>query len=179
MGKRGPQPKSNEKKALEGNPGQRKLEETPQVEDVSTGSLRIPTRLCVEGKKVWHELMDSFPDWYFTGADKHLLVMYCEHVARRNKLEKQMRNAPMTVKRGNGSECLNPKVRAIMDIDPLVLKLAEKLGITRDRRRGISRNPTEAPVASDRRTQDLDSDQGGDVAVDDVGDLLAPAINVH
>lgn len=179
MGKRGPKPKSNEKKALEGNPGQRKLQETPEEVDLSTGSLRIPTRLCTDGKQAWRDLMEAFPDWYFTAADKHLLVMYCEHIARRNKLERGMKREAMVKEGTNGRTWLNPKINAIMDLDKLIIQLSEKLGLTRDRRKGVARRPGEAPPASRPQTPDLDYEQDGDVPVDDVGDLLAPATNVH
>ena len=70
MGKRGPKAKSNKMKELEGNPGQRKLTEPEEELDLSTGSLRIPTRLCTDGKEVWRNLLSSFASWYFTWDDK-------------------------------------------------------------------------------------------------------------
>ena len=166
-------------KALEGNPGNRKLTEPKEEVDISSGSLRIPTRLCTDGKQAWHDLMDSFPDWYFTAADKHLLIMYCEHIARRNKLERGMRREAMVTKGENGRKWLNPKLNVIMDLDKLILQLSEKLGITREKRRGLARRPDEAPPVPGPAEQDQDFERGGDVQVDDVGDLLAPATNVH
>lgn len=174
MGKRGPQPKSNEKKALEGNPGKRRLVDPVAFVDVSIGSLRIPTRLCVDGKDCWRGLMKSFPSWYFTAADKDLLIMYCEQVALKTRFEREMRNKSAFVMRGNGTECLNPRLKAISGASALILKLAEKLQITREKRRGLARAASEPPAHL--KKYGLIRELVGDETEVDVGDLMAPAV---
>lgn len=174
MGKRGPKPKSNKKKALEGNPGNRKLTDPEQEVDITSGSLRLPTRLCTEGKAVWRDLMASFPTWYFTAADKDLLIIYCEQVALKTKLEKAMKGVSPVTKRGNGAECLNPRLKLIQETAVLILKLADKLQITREKRKGLARDPGEPPAAPS--TPDQTSGQDGAGQEDDVGNLMAPAI---
>jgi phage terminase small subunit len=164
-----------QKKALEGNAGQRKLVE-PEVElDISTGSLRIPTRLCTDGKAVWRDLLSSFPKWYFTAADKDLLILYCKQVALKTKLERSMKRGKLVIERGNGSECLNPRIKAISDTAALILKLAEKLQIARGTRKGLARDPNELPPAA-QPTLGQTSEPVGEEPEDDVGSLMAPAI---
>lgn len=175
MGKRGPQPKSNEKKALEGNPGQRKLVDPEPELDPSNGSIRLPARLCTDGKAVWRDLMATFPNWYFTAADKELLILYCEQVALKTRLQRAMKSGKLVIKRGNGSECLNPRIKAIGETTVLILKLAEKLQITRGTRRGLSRDPQEPPSGA-RPIHEQTSEPDGDEPEDDVGSLMAPAI---
>lgn len=182
MGKRGPQPKSSKIKALEGNRSNRKVIETEDEVDLSDGTLRVPNRLCRDGKSAWREVVAAFPDWYFTAADKHMLILYAQTVARITKLERAMLRSPMIIKRKNGSECLNPRIKAINDLVPLAAKLANELHLTRNRRRGLARGAGEAPPAQgpDHPEQEvlhgeiLEPD--GDEAEADVGDLMAPAI---
>ena len=157
MGKRGPAPKSPEDKALEGNPGKRKIERAVDEDDLSSGSLRMPTRMTEEERRVWTDTLAAFPSWYFTLADKYLLIAYCRTVARVEKSEKALQNTAAVITRANGSKCLNPHV-ALANAGVVQIKmLAEALGLTRRTRRGaIPPSPSDpTPDTQDRAGQEF------------------------
>ena len=144
MGKRGPPPKDPEIKALEGNPGKRKIVAAVDEDDLSSGSLRIPMRMTEEERRVWQDTIGAFPSWYFTLADKYLLIAYCRCVARVERSEKALQKTQTVTERANGSKCLSPHVAAINQGVAQIKSLAEALGLTRRTRRGTL--PPQQPV---------------------------------
>lgn len=154
--------------ALEGNPGKRPIVQRVDEEDVSSGSLRMPTRMVEEERRVWVDTLSAFPEWYFTLADKYLLIAYCRAVARVERSEKALQNKSTVIERANGSKCLSPHVAVISTGVSEVIRLAEILGITRTKRRGqvLPSQPVDGTGASG---------QGGGEP-DQFGDLLSPEI---
>lgn len=168
MGLRGPKPKDPKIKALEGNPGKRKVTVEPDLDDMSSGSLRMPTRLTEEERRVWSDTVGAFPSYYFTLADKYLLVAYCRAVSRVERSEKALQKSSTVLERANGSKCLNPHIAAINLGVAQVKSLAESLGLTRRTRRG------QAPPLGAMVPQQPDEPDGEEP--DDFGDLIAPGI---
>lgn len=138
MAKRGRPRKSNEDKMLEGNPGNRPIEEEDEIEFHNAGPLDVPQRLCKEGRQAFKELMDAFPDWYFDKKDRHLLIAYCEVVARMTKANRKLRQSQMIVTRGNGAQCINPLLTVIQQAELRLQALSDALGISREKRQGIA-----------------------------------------
>ena len=137
MGKRGPPPKSKEERVLEGNPAKRRLPVDHDEDDLSSDTLRMPTRLTEAERQVWRDTLEAFPSWYFRQADKILLIAYCRAVARLEKSEKALQNKSAVEKRANGSPCLNPHIAIINSALSQVVHLSDVLGLTRARRKGV------------------------------------------
>jgi len=150
MGKRGPKPKSAEQKRLEGNPGNRKI--PPEGVDVSSKGLNMPTRLTPDEREVWRHLMKAFPSWWFSKADRDLLMAYCRAQARLERAEKELRGESLVSERGNGGPCRNPLLDIIDKERAAVTRLSETLHLTRERRKSAGFGPApqaEAPVEAD------------------------------
>lgn len=171
MGKRGPQPKSNEVKALEGNPGKRKIVRTVDEDDLSSGSLRQPQRLSEAERAVWQDVIGAFPGWYFTMADKFLLIAYCRAVCRVERSESFLKNKQTVTERANGSPCLSPHVAVINSSVTQMMALAEALGITKKVRKGVIPGPDRQPPPQ----QDDPTGPAGEEAEFE-GDLIAPPV---
>ena len=134
MGKRGPRKKDMRMNALEGNPGNRKQVERCPVIDLSTGTLRVPFRLNKEEKVIWREVQSSFPKLYFTVADKHLLIIYCQVMGLIQRVRKAIANKPLVTTRANGSEYVNPLLKIIQQAETELMKLSEILGLAAHRK---------------------------------------------
>lgn len=175
MGKRGPKAAPNEQKALEGNPGKRKLVAQVDEDDLSSGSLRMPTRLTELERQVWRDTLEAFPSWYFTLADKALLVAYCRAVVRLEKSEKALQNKSAVQARANGSPCISPHIAIINSALSQIMALSDQLGISRKHRRGVAapqvphQQPPSQPAA-----EISDSPAGGEQDIPD--DLIAGPI---
>ena len=170
MGARGPKPKSAELQAMQGNPGKRAPKHEDPIEDVSFGSLRMPQRLTEDERKVWVEILEAMPAWYFKPADKLPLIAYCRASARMEKAAKVLENQPSVIERANGSKCQSPHLAIYNEALDQMLKLTEVLGLGR-KARTMASLPTGAdlPDATEAVGQ-----AGGEP--DDFGDLIPQGI---
>lgn len=167
MGKRGPQPKPKEERLLEGNPSKRKIKAEIDEDDLSSGSLRMPTRMSEGERQVWRDTLESFPSWYFKPADKYLLIAYCRAVVRLEKSESALKNKSAVQTRANGSPCLSPHIAIINAALSQVVQLSEVLGITRTKRKGVVVHPGNLPDRTqDEETPDTQGGGGHDIADD-------------
>lgn len=177
MGKRGPKPKDPEMDRLEGRPGNRKPPPAVTEEDVSGGKLTLPLRLCVEERDCWRRVVASFPEWYFTAADRDLLTAYCRVWWRLEKAERALKTQPLVTKRANGSPCLNHNYQVTRDAHKELLSLSEALGMTKRTRRGIATtNPPITPASQAQGQMPTDPEDfgpGGDDP-EGFGDLIQP-----
>lgn len=173
MGKRGPQPKAKQERLLEGNPSKRPIAPDVDEDDLSSGSLRMPTRMTEAERQVWRDTLDAFPSWYFRPADKMLLIAYCRAVVRLEKSEKALQNKSAVDKRANGSPCLNPHIAIINTALSQVVQLSEVLGLTRAKRKGVVATVPQPPQSL-RGGEISDTPDGDEHDIPD--DLIAPPI---
>lgn len=175
MGKRGPAPKPEIERKLEGNPGKRAVSKAVDEDDLSFGSLRMPTRMSEFERAVWKDTLGAFPSWYFKPADKYLLIAYCRAVVRLEKSESALKNKSAVQTRANGSPCLSPHVAIINTAVQQVMSLSESLGLTRRVRKGIlPPDPLPAPPQSQLGADGLNTPDGDDQDIPD--SLIAPAV---
>ena len=177
MGKRGPKPKSNAERELDGDRKDRFEEEMDPSEEVSDGTLRMPHRFTEDERKVWREVMASFPAGYFKSADKHLLILYCEHLAVIIRAKREMRREPLVVKKATGTPCVNMKLQIVQQTTPIVERLARELQMTRATRGVVVPDLVDPRAAARNGTHDQDSRPDGGEGVDGVGDLMAPPVH--
>lgn len=164
MGKRGPQPQSAETKALRGNTGNRPIPQVHEGVDVTYGALRMPHSLTKEQREVWKRLLTSFPDWYFSPADRDLLVSYCQVQARIATAERQMKRKKLIEKRGTGAACRNPLLDILEKERRMLLQLTNALGLGREKRKAVMPNVIAPSI---KNPSDLDGDDP-----DEFGDLI-------
>lgn len=152
---------------MEGNPSKRAIKPETDEDDLSSGSLRMPTRMTEGERAVWRETLEAFPSWYFRPADKMLLIAYCRAVVRLEKSEKALQNKSAVEKRANGSPCINPHIAVINTALSQVLQLSEVLGITRSKRKGIVAPMAGLPVQpGPEATSDTQGGGGQDIPDD-------------
>ena len=146
MEKRGRPRKDSKENALEGNPGNRKSPALGDNSDVSTGTLFIPRELSAKERLHWRAVVTAFPSWYFTQADIHLLTCYCQqmYIAARARLA--LTSRPLIETRSNGSTCPHPAIKILASATAEIRHLSDSLCITRQRRRGLARQPDEMPL---------------------------------
>jgi phage terminase small subunit len=133
----------------------------------------MPTRLTEMERAVWQDTVSSFPSWYFTTADKMLLVAYCRAVVRLEKSEKALQKTAAVEKKANGSPCLNPHISIINMALAQIVQLSEKLCITKATRRGI---PPPSPGNEPSPGGGVPGDPDGDGPEFPTG-LIAPPLN--
>lgn len=168
MGKHGPKPKSPKIKAMEGNPGKRKLVPEASEVDIYEGKTAIPNGLRKDERQIWRELTTAFPSWYFRPADQHLMIAYCRVMGRYNRAELSLRRKPMVTKRGTGGEATSQYIRIMEQAETQLMKLSERLAITRDKRLGLATDPERVPTSAGRDEKPWFDDQEGEF-----GDLIA------
>jgi P27 family predicted phage terminase small subunit len=71
---RGPQPKPDRLKALEGNPGKRALN---KKEPRPTGRIRKPAFLMGPAAEEFDRAVKAMPDGFYTRADEPVMAVYC------------------------------------------------------------------------------------------------------
>lgn len=175
MGKRGPKPKSPEIKAMEGNRGNRKPVPEALEVDISEGKIAIPNGLRKDERQVWRELVASFPSWYFKPADRHLMMAYCRVVGRYNRADLALRRKPMVTMRGTGGEVVSPYIKVMEQAELQLVKISEKLGVTRDKRLGLATDPERVPTSAQQDAKpwfDDDESEFGDLIALPVKDLV-------
>src|SRR3972149_8310897 len=80
----GRKPKSAALRLLGGNPGRRPLRRALPV----VGPLTPPARLSRAARTEWRRVMGVAPPGWLTAADREVLALYCENVARLAELER-------------------------------------------------------------------------------------------
>ena len=177
MGKRGPKPKSNAQRELDGDRKDRFEPECDPADDAPSGRLAMPIRFSEDERKIWREVISSFPAGYFKSADRHLLILYCEHLATIVRAKREMRREPLVVKKATGTPCVNMKLQIIQATTPIVERLARELQMTRATRSAAAADRVDPRSGVRSGTQEQDSRQDGAEEVEGVGALMAPPVH--
>lgn len=81
MGRRGPKPKTDRQKALQGNPGKRPVI-TAEEAGWTPGVPTCPPWLLPMAVELWQDIVPTIPTSLLTAADSHQLGAYCQCLAR-------------------------------------------------------------------------------------------------
>lgn len=172
MGKRGPQPKSPENKALEGNPGNRNLQDYSPREDVSGSDLVTPRLTNADERQGYREVVEAMPKWWFTQADKHALIAYAQAYGRMRHARRVLTSESMVISRSNGSRCVNPILTVLQQAENDVMKWRDELGLSRAKRAvAMPQDPERIPTRQD------EPQGGGEVS--EFGGLLSKPRLAH
>lgn len=132
MGARGPQPKPTALKRLEGNPGNRPLNER-EVRPV--GQLQKPPIITGPAAEEWDRVVSSMPPGFYTPADAPVLANYCiAWVLYRNALsiiaKTPKEGGGMEAKGSQGQTIAHPQLAVVRGFSELILKAADRLGMS-------------------------------------------------
>jgi P27 family predicted phage terminase small subunit len=127
MGTRGPQPKPTQVKRLEGNPGQRKLNnEEPQP----SGPLVMPAILTGPASVEWDRVVRAMPDGVYTSADAGALTVYCTAWASFQKAVAIVAEHGMLAMGSQGQTVAHPMLAVVAKQSEIILRSADRLGMT-------------------------------------------------
>lgn len=158
MGARGPQPKPTALKRLEGNPGNRRLNEQ-EVQPV--GTLRKPAHVTGPAAEEWDRVVSSMPPGFYTAADVPVLETYCltwglyrnaiAAVASSIKADssqdadKRDGFGGLGSKGSTGQMRVHPLLGEARGLGKLILQCADRLGMSPAARARLQAERDEAP----------------------------------
>lgn len=126
MGKRGPQPKPDQLKKMEGNPGKRALNEDAPV---ATGTPDRPDHLSDYACEVWQRIAESMPPGLYAKCDTELLTAYCEAADLFRRAVLAVREEGEVATGSNGAPYQNPWVSIQNKQAQLLATLGSRLGL--------------------------------------------------
>lgn len=142
MGKRGPQPKPQMIKELEGNPGRRALnKEAPEA----TGRPVCPQYLTPYAKTVWRRILDAMPPKVYAACDSHLLAAYCSAADLHKRSVEALKTEGEVATGANGAPYQNPWVSIQNKQAQLLATLGSRLGLDPASRSSLNLPAEEKP----------------------------------
>lgn len=132
MGRRGPAPKPDKLKALEGNPGKRKLNlDVPEPEGMPTCPSNLSTAAKNEWKRVAKELHDL---GLFTIIDRTALAVYCDAydkwITATKALDEHGLTMEYTNKNGSTNITARPEVNIATKYAQIIKSFCAEFGLT-------------------------------------------------
>lgn len=136
MGKRGPTPKPNHLKVVEGAEERHINRLEPQPERPDT--IEPPTDLSDEAREVWDRLVpDMVAKGVLTPWDVDSFVIFCEAVATYHK-NKALMGDQYTARGAAGGVIKSPHWQIMRDAQSIITQIGSKFGLTPGDRAGIA-----------------------------------------
>lgn len=132
MGRRGPAPKPDELKALEGNPGKRPLNlDAAQPEGIP----KCPSHLCRDAKNEWRRISGELARLgLLTVVDRTALAIYCDAYAKWTQATKVIDLEGMTMeyvtKTGSVNIIARPEVGISQKYAQIIKAFCAEFGLT-------------------------------------------------
>lgn len=134
MGRRGPAPKPDTMKILEGNPGKRQLNmERPEP----TGKASCPASLSLEAKREWRRIVGNFPPGMVTAVDVPLLASFCEAWALHKKASERLQVEGEVIESKDGNPYQNPWLSIRNKQVEIMVKIGSRFGLSPSDRNSI------------------------------------------
>ena len=132
MGRRGPAPKPDKLKALEGNPGKRKLNLDASEPE---GMAKCPTDLSVAAKNEWKRVAKELHDLgLFTIIDRTALAVYCDAydkwITATKALDEHGLTMEYTNKNGSTNITARPEVNIATKYAQIIKSFCAEFGLT-------------------------------------------------
>lgn len=144
MGKRGPQPKPQTIKQLEGNPGKQKLNASAPV---ASGAPACPAHLKGYAVTVWRRIISSMPPTLYAACDSQLLAAYCVAAdMHKRAVEALAKNGGEVATGANGAPYQNPWVSIQNKQAQILATLGSRLGLDPAARSGLNLPGTGKPA---------------------------------
>lgn len=157
MGKRGPQPKPQELKHLEGNPGKRRVNKRAPK---ASGAPDCPEHLGEYARVVWQRVAQSMPLQLYKAADTDLLAAYCEAADLHKRAVEAVREQGEVTAGESGAPYQNPWVSIQNKQAQLLASLGSRLGLDPATRSSINM-PGEDDEADRSKFKGLVAIEGG------------------
>ena len=141
---RGPAPKPTNVKKLEGNPGQRRLNDEEPVPDSSDDLLNPPAWMDDFAKEEWRRLVPMLKRiGILTDADVGVMTAYCQAFSQFRQATETVNKDGLVYKPNEGSNYLQqtPHLSIANKAAERMRKLAAELGITPSSRSRIRAKP--------------------------------------
>lgn len=125
MGKRGPAPKPQKLRELEGNPGKQAINKDMPEPD---GKPVRPVCLNEYGQQIWNRIIDSMPPQLYAACDSDLIIAYCAAAALHHQAVQTIQDegAVFIV---NDTEHQNPWVSIKNNQAKIMASIGGKLGL--------------------------------------------------
>lgn len=132
MGRRGPAPKPDKLKALEGNPGKRKLNLDALEPE---GMAKCPADLSVAAKNEWKRVAKELHDLgLFTIIDRTALAVYCDAydkwITATKALDEHGLTMEYTNKNGSTNITARPEVNIATKYAQIIKSFCAEFGLT-------------------------------------------------
>lgn len=127
MGARGPKPKPQKLRDLEGNPGKQKKQPAP----IKTyGELRQPGWIAKNetAAAVWDDVVSAMPPDFYSQADNQLLAAYCSACAMMQEAMADIAEDGLTISNENGKQ-KNPAVTILEGAQAKIATLGTRLAL--------------------------------------------------
>lgn len=139
MGSRGPAAKPTALKILEGNPGNRRLNDNEPKYGLSEETNKAPPWLGKYAKKEWKRVLPLLSkNGLMTDADYMALCAYCQNVDTWVNAEKMKRAEGLTEVTSKGCTIQHPAVGIANTAMTNMLKFAKEFGLTPASRANLS-----------------------------------------
>ena len=148
MGKRGPQPKPQTIKEIEGNPGKRSLNKSALV---ATGKPSCPGYLSDHAKEVWQTVVGSMPPSLYASCDSFLLASYCTAVDMHRQAIEGISEEGAVATGQNGAPYQNPWISILNKQAQLLATLGGRLGLD-----PAARNSLNLPIGEEKKSKFAD-----------------------
>lgn len=153
MGARGPQPTPTRVKKVTGNPGRRPLNER-EVQPRSL--LRRPAHITGKAADEWDRVVGAMPPGFYTAADVPVLSAYVDAlIIYRSAMAIIARPAEagggMESKGSTGQTVAHPQLAVIARFAELILKAADRLGMSPAARTRLTEPDEEEPDETEQR----------------------------
>lgn len=142
MGKRGPAPKPQHLKQLEGNPGKRRINRAAPVCD---GGLSMPDHLGEYARAVWGRIVEAMPPRLYSNCDRELLAAYCEAADLHRRAVMAVRVEGEVTVGESGAPYQNPWVSILNRQAQLLATLGTRLGLDPAARSSLAVPDAERP----------------------------------
>ena len=144
MGKRGPARKPTHLRVLEGSASKSAAAQAAAVQSRPVA----PHDLEADAVRVWDRLIEITPPALLTALDEHLMTVFCEAWALREKARKRLKRDGLMVYGSAGQLTAHPAVKIIQAQNEMLVRLGGKMGMTPADRASLEMPGGADPAAS-------------------------------
>lgn len=143
MGARGPAPRPQTLRELDGNPG--KHRENPAIPP-TLGAAVCPDYLDEYERDVWNRITDHMPSRLYGAVDSNILAAYCRAAGLHRRATLEMRESGEVVTGEGGAPYQSPWMSILNRQAALIATLGTRLGLDPAARNNLSVKP-DGPVS--------------------------------
>lgn len=144
MGARGPAPRSDVLRALDGNPGKHRI--NPDAASLTIGMPVCPDYLGEYERGVWRRITDNMPSRLYGAGDTAILAAYCVAAGLHRKAVLEINVSGEVCTGEGGAPYQSPWISILNRQAALIATLGTRLGLDPAARNNVNIKP-DAPVS--------------------------------